>query len=110
MILILWSSCDWLNWKFFRRLTVEGGLRAGWNRRLGFCHRFDRMQMTDCSPPLEPLDPLIEAYMKDVDLTLLRANLKLTVQQRFEKHQAALYLVEELRRAGRAAGLRKSEK
>lgn len=32
---------------------------------------------------LEP-DPVIEAYKKDVDRTLLRENLKLTVEQRLE--------------------------
>jgi len=46
-------------------------------------------------------DPVIKAYMKDVDRTLLRENLKLTVTQRFEKHQAALRFVLELRKAGR---------
>ncbi|MGC1275692.1 MAG: hypothetical protein WBC44_18440 [Planctomycetaceae bacterium] len=32
-------------------------------------------------PPLVP-DPVIEAYKKDVDRTLLRENLKLTVEER----------------------------
>jgi hypothetical protein len=34
--------------------------------------------------PLDP-DPVIEAYKKDVDRTLIRENLKLTVQQRIDK-------------------------
>ncbi|MEW6127583.1 MAG: hypothetical protein AB1757_11155 [Acidobacteriota bacterium] len=33
---------------------------------------------------LEP-DPVIEAYKKDIDRTLIRQNLKLTVQQRVEE-------------------------
>lgn len=48
---------------------------------------------------LDP-DPVIEAYKKDVDRTLLRENLKLTVEQRLLKMMAALRLVEELRSSG----------
>ena len=33
---------------------------------------------------IEP-DPVIEAYKKDIDRTLIRENLKLTVEQRFQK-------------------------
>jgi hypothetical protein len=36
------------------------------------------------APELEP-DPVIEAYKKDVDRTLLRENLKLTPGERLEK-------------------------
>ena len=35
-------------------------------------------------PSLEP-DPVIEAYKKDVDRTLLRENLKLTPDERLQK-------------------------
>ena len=45
----------------------------------------------------------IEAFKKDVDVTLLRENLRLTVEQRVEKLSATLELVEELRSAGREA-------
>jgi len=31
------------------------------------------------------LDPVIEAYKKDVDVTLIRENLRLTVDQRFQQ-------------------------
>ena len=48
-------------------------------------------------------DPVIEAYKKDVDRTLLRENLKLTVEQRFLKLMDLQRFAEELRRAGRAA-------
>ncbi len=47
-------------------------------------------------------DPVVEVYMRDVDRTLLRENLKLTFQQRAQKHAGALSMVEELRRAGKA--------
>lgn len=43
----------------------------------------------------------IDKLMADVDRTLLRENLKLTFEQRAEKHSRALQMVEELRRAGR---------
>ena len=33
----------------------------------------------------EDLDPVIEAYKKDVDVTLIRENLRLTVDQRFQQ-------------------------
>lgn len=48
---------------------------------------------------LDP-DPVIEAYKKDIDRTLLRENLKLTVEERVKKMQAALRFVEEIRRSG----------
>ncbi len=47
------------------------------------------------------LDPVIEAYKKDVDLTLLRENLKLTVEERFLKLMKLQEFAEELRKAGR---------
>ena len=52
--------------------------------------------------PFEP-DPVIEAYKKDVDLSLIRENLKLTVTERFEKLMQLQRFAEEMRRAGRAA-------
>ncbi len=39
-------------------------------------------------PPPDVSDPVIEAYKKDVDRTLLRENLKLTVQQRFQRFES----------------------
>ena len=52
--------------------------------------------------PLEP-DPVIEAYKKDVDRTLLIENLKLSVEERILKLMELQRFAEELRRAGRAA-------
>ena len=52
-----------------------------------------------CYSPLEP-DPVIEAYKKDVDRTLIRENLKLTPSQRVEKFLQFHRFAEELRRAG----------
>lgn len=44
-------------------------------------------------------DPVIEAYKKDVDRTLIRENLRLTVDERIQRLISALHLVEELRRS-----------
>lgn len=44
---------------------------------------------------------VVRDYMRDVDRTLLRENLKLTLEQRAQKHLRALQMVEELRRAGK---------
>jgi hypothetical protein len=52
--------------------------------------------------PLTP-DPVIEAYKKDVDRTLLRENLKLTVEQRFRNLMAVQKAAAELRAAGAKA-------
>lgn len=49
------------------------------------------------------LDPIIEAYKKDVDRTLIRENLKLTVDQRLQNLEALLADAEEVRRAMRAS-------
>jgi hypothetical protein len=44
---------------------------------------------------------IIRDYVRDIDRTLLRENLKLTFKQRAQKHLRALQMVEELRRAGK---------
>jgi hypothetical protein len=49
---------------------------------------------------IEP-DPVIEAYKKDIDRTLIRENLRLTVEERFERLIELQRFAEELRRAGR---------
>jgi hypothetical protein len=46
-------------------------------------------------------DPVVEAYKKDIDRTLIRENLKLTVEERFRKAMALARFAEEMRRAGR---------
>ena len=48
-------------------------------------------------------DPVVEAYKKDLDRTLLRENLKLTVEERFRKAMALARFAEEMRRAGKEA-------
>ena len=51
--------------------------------------------------PGNPRDPLVEAYKAGIDRTLIRENLKLTVEERFRKAMALAQLADELRRAGR---------
>ncbi len=51
--------------------------------------------------PADYSDPVIEAYKKDVDRTLLRENLKLTVEERFVKFEQFWKYAQELREAGR---------
>jgi len=51
---------------------------------------------------IEP-DPVIEAYKKDVDRTLLRANLERTPEERWQTFLAAYRLAQEVRRAGAKA-------
>jgi len=44
-------------------------------------------------------DPVIEAYKRDVDRTLISENLRLSVEQRFENLMQLQKFAEELRRA-----------
>ena len=53
--------------------------------------------------PADYVDPVIEAYKKDIDRTLLRENLKLTVDQRFQKFESFMEWAKELGEAGRKA-------
>jgi hypothetical protein len=50
--------------------------------------------------PADYCDAVIEAYKKDVDRTLLRENLKLTVEERFRKFESFSRFARELREAG----------
>lgn len=51
-------------------------------------------------------DPIVGLYKKDVDRTLLRENLKLSVEDRFRRAMALARFADELRRAGREARAR----
>lgn len=54
----------------------------------------------DAPVPLD-LDPVIEVYKKDVDRTLLRENLKRTVEERLRDLMRLQRFADEWRRAGR---------
>lgn len=52
-------------------------------------------------PNIEPLlfpDPVIEAYIKDVDRTLLRENLRKPIEWRFENFASAVRSLHEFKR------------
>ena len=50
-----------------------------------------------------PRDPVMEAYKKDVERTLLRENLRRSPEERVRNLMALQRAAEELRRAGREA-------
>ncbi|MBM3820309.1 MAG: hypothetical protein FJW14_15005 [Acidimicrobiia bacterium] len=58
--------------------------------------------MADAQIALEP-DPVIEAFKKDIDRTLLRENLRRTPDERLQALMAVQRFAEELRRAGAEA-------
>src|SRR5205085_2380828 len=74
------------------------------NRARGFCviiHR--RAEMASISHyGIEP-DPVIEAYKKDVDRTLIRENLRRSVTERLENLMALQEFAEEIRDAAKRA-------
>jgi hypothetical protein len=49
--------------------------------------------------PIEP-DPVLEAYKRDVDRTLLRENLRRSIEERLEALMRLQEFAEELQRAG----------
>ena len=51
----------------------------------------------DAPAPADFYDPVIEAYKRDVDRTLLRENLKLTVEQRARKMLDFIKATDEMR-------------
>jgi FAD synthase len=64
--------------------------------------------MNDQLPPTVS-DPVVEAYMVDVDRTLLRENLKLSVEDRIRQLQQFQKFVVELQRAGRQAQTQRAD-
>lgn len=51
------------------------------------------------APASLPSDPVIEAYKNDVDRSLLKENLKLTVEERLRKLKSMLHFLKEWRGA-----------
>ncbi len=74
-----------------RRLTSETG-RTMYTRRMD-------------TPPhdVQPIDPVVEAYKKDVDRSLLDRNLQLTPTERIEQLQRFVAFMIELQQAGERA-------
>ena len=46
------------------------------------------------------IDRIIDIYKKDVDMTLIEENLKLTYQQRLDKLMQVVRFLEEVKKAG----------
>lgn len=55
---------------------------------------------TRCMDPFGP-DPVVEAYKRDVDWTLIERNLRLTPSQRLEQLQQFVAFLFEVQQAGR---------
>ena len=66
-----------------------------------------RCGLSELAPP-DVYDPVIEAYKKDVDRTLLRENSKLSPEQRSQKFLRFMEMVYEVRRAGERMRARQS--
>jgi hypothetical protein len=60
----------------------------------------DSTEKQDRLAPPDYCDPVIDAYKKNVDRTLLRENLKLSVEERFRKFESFRKFARELREAG----------
>jgi hypothetical protein len=59
--------------------------------------------MPEQNKPVADVDPVIEEYKKHVDVTLIRENLRLTVDQRFQQLMKMQQFAEELQGARRKA-------
>ncbi len=85
-------------------LLASGGVGNAWGARRRR-RETEFVTVSDEPAPTKYCDPVIEAYKKDVDRTLLRENLKLTVEERFLKFEQFWKYAQELREAGRRARL-----
>jgi hypothetical protein len=71
--------------------------------QLPLCVIMPTMKDSDEKAAADNFDPVIERYKRDIDVTLIRENLRLTVNQRFQQLMKMQEVAEELRRAGRKA-------
>ena len=105
--------------EFFKRKVDRAALRR--NLQLSFQERLEQLEevslrelppkrqppspdqpwqpVSDCGPN-RTSDPIIELYKRDVDRTLLRENLKLTQEARFDQLSSMAKFVDELHRNG----------
>ena len=85
-------------------ITRPGGFRLRTRehfRRLGKVGQSETLSVSGREEPgtTLPLDPVIEEYKKGVDRTLLRENLRLTVQERVDNLIALQHLAAEARQS-----------
>ena len=66
-------------------------------------------EATPSSDEALPVDPVVEAYKKDIDRTLLRRSLKLTPEQRLDELMELQCFAEELRNAPRTESIAELE-
>ena len=59
--------------------------------------------------PADHFDPVIEAYKKDVDRTLLRENLRLSIDERLRKYTSFVQSLHAWRGSANASGRGKKE-
>jgi len=59
-----------------------------------------RCGLSELAPP-DVFDPVVETYKKDVDVTLLIENLRLSPAERAEKFMDFMKFLAEIRRAGK---------
>ena len=85
----------------FERFPIDEG-RIG-RKRKSVKLKGVAMSVSESCQAAEYVDPVIELYKKGIDRTLLRENLKLSVQERFDKFEHFMEYVHELREAGRRA-------
>ena len=67
----------------------------------------DLVPAQDALAPPDYCDPVVEAYKKDVDRTLFRENLKLTIDERFRKFESPARFARELHEAGQRSRSRR---
>jgi len=79
------------------------GERAIEEMRVAGAEIVDGSNESGNEPPSGSIKHTIEDHMKDVDRTLIRENLRLSVTERFQKLMELQRFAEELRRAGEAA-------
>lgn len=73
--------------------------RQRWTPRGAARHNEPMGERSDLPHGSLELDPVIEAYKRDVDRTLIRENLRLTTDERLKKMIAVLRFVEEVRQS-----------
>lgn len=73
--------------------------REGWRGAIGGGSRYPA-RVSESARPLPP-DPVIEAYKRHVDRTLIRRNLERSIEERLEALMELQRFAEELHRAGR---------
>lgn len=86
----------------FIRNEVASGRYGSQNEVIRAAVRLLRDESADEKCSRQP-DPVIEFYKKDIDVTLLRENLKLTPAERIRKLTELAKFAEDLRLAGREA-------